>query len=65
MRTALTIFAVCTVSILVGCNGAAPTGEFLTVDFQQGQTLRYKFLSSRDVIVDWEPGKTKARRGKD
>jgi len=65
LRTILTIFAVFTVSILIGCNGAAPTGELLTVDFQQGQTLRYKFVSSRDIVVDWEPTKTKARRGKD
>ncbi len=28
---------------------------FLTVDFQQGQTLRYKFTSQRNMIVDWDP----------
>jgi hypothetical protein len=65
LRTTLTVFAVFTVSILAGCNGAAPTGDLLTVDFQQGQTLRYKFVSSRDIVVDWEPGKTSAKRSKD
>lgn len=65
LRTILTIFVVFAVSILAGCNGAAPTGELLTVDFQQGQTLRYKFVSSRDILVDWEPGKTSTKRGKD
>lgn len=28
---------------------------FLTVDFQQGQTLRYKFTSQKDIVVDWDP----------
>jgi hypothetical protein len=37
--------------------GRAPTAGrvFLTVDFQQGQTLRYKFTSQRNMIVDWDP----------
>jgi hypothetical protein len=30
----------------------------LTVDFQQGQTLQYKFLSSREIDLDWDPAKT-------
>lgn len=34
----------------------------LTVDFQQGQTLKYKFISSRDITVDW--GKIGAEGGK-
>jgi len=28
---------------------------FLTVDFQQGQTLRYKFTSKRSIAIDWDP----------
>jgi len=28
---------------------------FLTVDFEPGQTLRYKFVSHRDVLLDWDP----------
>jgi hypothetical protein len=35
---------------------AAQEGRvFLTVDFQQGQTLRYKFTSKKDIVVDWDP----------
>ncbi len=26
----------------------------LTVDFQKGQTLQYRFVSSRDIDLDWE-----------
>ncbi len=29
---------------------------FLTVDFEPGQTLRYKFVSHRDITLDWDPG---------
>jgi len=52
---------------LVGCRTSGEgTGKaqvlkdgrvFLTVDFEQGQTLRYKFASNRDITLDWEPGR--------
>ncbi len=29
---------------------------FPTVDFEQGKTLRYRFVSSRDITLDWDPG---------
>jgi hypothetical protein len=29
---------------------------FLTVDFEQGKTLRYKFVSDRTITLDWDPG---------
>jgi len=34
-----------------------PNGDrvFLTVDFQQGQTLRYRFVSNREIALDWDP----------
>ena len=44
--------------ILTGCNSSA-TRKLLTVDFQQGQTLRYKFLTSRDISIDWDASKNK------
>jgi hypothetical protein len=28
--------------------------EFLTVDFENGRTLRYKFVSSRDITIGWD-----------
>jgi hypothetical protein len=39
--------------------GCAPTvkGKFLTVDFQEGQTLRYKFVTSRNTELDWGQAK--------
>ncbi|MDD5327875.1 MAG: hypothetical protein PHY02_08700 [Phycisphaerae bacterium] len=55
MKNALTVFAAVLMIIPAGC---LPTvgGEkstLLTVDFQQGRTLQYKFVSSRDIEVDW------------
>ena len=73
LKTAQIIFTVAVVSIIAGCNGtvgekksAKCDKQFLTVDFQQGQTLRYKFVSNRDIDVQWGPekGKSKAGRGK-
>ena len=64
MKTKLIILATL-LSILSGCDGLAGKKEFLTVDFRQDQTLRYKFVSSRIVEVDWDPMKTTTKRGKE
>ncbi len=40
--------------------------NLLTVDFQEGQPLKYRFVSSRDIEVNWDPTKSNTkRRGKD
>jgi hypothetical protein len=55
--------------LLAGCGsserGTGPVADagkvttagrvFLTVDFQPGQTLRYKFTSQKNITVDWDP----------
>ncbi len=78
MKTALTIFTAVVLSILAGCDGAAEKKgplsvkieplkegkELLTVDFQEGQSLRYKFVSSRNIDVDWNPAKSKSKPGR-
>jgi len=78
LRTALTIVTFLLLIFLAGCNGAAdkdlPTQkiemlkegkELLTVDFQPGQSLRYKFVSSRDIFLNWEPNKKGSRPGQE
>jgi hypothetical protein len=35
--------------------GTAASREFLTVDFEAGQVLRYRFVSSRQIDVEWKP----------
>ncbi len=71
LRVASALLAVVLSIPLVGCRtsdeetGKARTIKderaFLTVDFQPGQTLRYKFMSSRDITVDWEPGRSQVQ----
>jgi hypothetical protein len=75
----MTFFAVLLLAALAGCDGTVDetdlTGrkqellkkgkELLAVDFQPGQSLRYKFVSSRDISVNWEPQKRSSRPGQD
>ena len=39
--------------------------KLLTVAFQKDRTLRYSFVSSRDIEVDWGQTKSVSKRGKD
>jgi hypothetical protein len=73
LKTKLTVLAVALLASLAGCNGAVevpkvpalPEGkELFTVEFQQGRTLRYKFVSKRKIRLDWGHEQEKAgRRG--
>jgi hypothetical protein len=42
-------------AVIGGCGGLAQqdTGLLLSVDWEEGQTLRYKFVSERNMTVDW------------
>ena len=76
LRTAGTILTAVGLVILAGCNGAEKTEqvglsleegkELLSVDFQEGRTLRYRFVSSRDISIDWSSmaaGSKRTERG--
>jgi hypothetical protein len=39
--------------------------KLITVDFQEGQTLQYRFVSHKDIEVDWDPMKSDSKGGKD
>ena len=65
MKSALTIFTLVAVSVLAGCGGPVREKELFTVNFQKGQTLRYKFASSRNVEINWGQVKGGSKRGKD
>ena len=61
MKATLLILTALALSALAGCKPTAgekellgKPGELLTVDFQAGQTLRYKFVSGREITVDWD-----------
>jgi hypothetical protein len=64
LRIILTIFVLALLFAVVGCNGAADQRQLLSVDFQQNQTLRYKFTSSREIEVDWDPTKSAPKSAK-
>lgn len=71
MKTTPIILTIVVLSIFPGCGLIAENKEPLsdgkelfTVDFQNGQTLRYKFVSSRDIIVDWDPTGKMSKSGK-
>ena len=72
--TILMAFALC----LAGCKSTsqepARPGEkttavgnkvLLTVDFQKDQMFEYKFVSTRETAIDWDPEKTSSRPGRD
>ena len=70
MKTVLTIITVLGLSILAGCQGAGEEAkllsagrELLTVDFYKGHTLRYKFVSSREIDINWGQDKSTAQPG--
>ena len=67
----LLILAALVLSVLAGCQPTAgeeellsELGELLTIDFQAGQTLRYKFVSSREITVDWDTAAEASRSGR-
>ena len=68
LKTTKIIFMVAVFGILAGCHPRAQQAEdlredshLLTVDFQDGQTLEYKFVSSRETQIVWDPTKSAPR----
>ncbi|MCX5636219.1 MAG: hypothetical protein NTX52_00800, partial [Planctomycetota bacterium] len=78
MRTILILVAAVVLSVFGGCSGVGQKKALssrqknlsggpetlLTVDFQKGQTLQYRFVSNRDVDLDWEPGASASKSGR-
>lgn len=71
MKATLLILTALVLSVLAGCQPTAgedklpgEPGELLTVDFQAGETLRYKFVSGREITVDWDTTAAKSRSGR-
>lgn len=62
MKGTILITVILALVLFSGCGGGAVEEAFpaegrqlLSVDFEQGQTLRYKFVSDRKIGVDWSP----------
>ena len=72
MNTAQIVLTAIVLSILAGCHPRVLQREppregqqLLSVDFQEGQTLEYKFVSSRETQIIWDPTRSvsKSDRG--
>jgi len=62
LKTTLTILTIVIMSISGGCGSGTEikepsinNKELLTVDWQDGRRLEYKFVSRREIILDWDP----------
>jgi len=71
LRKAIITLAIVVLGLISGCNRTATPSEkklFLNVDFKEADTLRYKFVSSKDIELDWDPSnmspKTRSKGGK-
>ncbi len=57
MKTLVFLLTVTGILFAAGCGTDLDSKTFLSVNFQEDQTLRYKFVSKRDIKVNWEPAK--------
>lgn len=71
MKRTPVVLTVMLMTILAGCGPkSAREGslgadrEFLTVDFEKGRALRYKFVSSRDITIGWDAMENTPRPGR-
>jgi hypothetical protein len=71
LKVTLIILSAVTFTAFAGCKSITgdknlpgkPT-ELVTVDFKAGQTLRYKFVSSRDITIDLDATAQTSRSGR-
>jgi hypothetical protein len=70
LKATLTIPTLVVLAALTGCqlnSGGKKLGkgrELLTVDFRENQTLRYKFVSSRDIVIELSATENESRPNK-
>ena len=58
MKTAPIISTIVIMAICGGCEPGiqrSSNNELLTIDWQAGRTLEYKFVSARQISIDWDP----------
>ncbi len=71
MKSTSTVLTIVLLTVLAGCGPAGAEKElleegreFLTVDFEDGRTLRYKFVTSREITIGWDMPQTPSRPGR-
>jgi len=68
LRTTLTMLTLAVFLGLAGCTSSArkaskEKGNILTVDFEQGKSLQYRFVTRREVSIEWDPEKKMSKAG--
>ena len=61
MKKTAIIISVLALSLMAGCNGQTGADKLISVDFNKDQVMRYKFVSSRDIDINWDPAKAEAK----
>lgn len=70
-RTTLRVGLTAALAVSLGCRSGRVGGDaqvrgrqrvFSTVDFELGRTLRYRFVSYRDMRLDWDPNASRDDR---
>jgi hypothetical protein len=76
LKTFITIIFTLTLMVISGCGDVTErqvssleeipqdSGVLLTVDFEEGKPLRYKFVSYRSISVDWGPAKEGSKKSR-
>jgi len=69
LRFALAVLSLSLLGRVAGCStgpGMRPVADeqLLTVDFQEDRPLEYKFVTRRQISIDWDPEKKMSRPGR-
>ncbi|MGD9110236.1 MAG: hypothetical protein PVG93_04800 [Phycisphaerales bacterium] len=53
LKLAVIVFGICSLVFVSGCSEPMANKTLLSVDFNQNQTLRYKFVTERNIDIHW------------
>ncbi len=54
LKLVVVTFSICSLVFVFGCSEPVAERTLLSVDFNQDQTLRYKFITERDIDIHWD-----------
>ncbi|MBN2136221.1 MAG: hypothetical protein JW720_00290 [Sedimentisphaerales bacterium] len=69
MRITITILTLAVLCSLAGCAGSEKGSsikddDILTVNFEQDKAIQYRFVSKREVTIEWDPEQKMSRSGR-
>jgi hypothetical protein len=54
LKLVVVVFSICCLVFVFGCSEPVADRTLLSVDFNQGQALQYKFITERDIDIHWD-----------